>query len=77
MYCSIELAMLIIKVYNRYSNITYCEHCSAALSWLAIVKVEVEEMLHFPVRQQRSGGTKQNAVGAIDVANPNRQFRGL
>lgn len=36
------------------NDCTYGEHCCAELSWMAIVEVKLEKMLHFPVREQRT-----------------------
>ncbi len=68
--------------YNRHAweeanDCTYGEHCCVELSWLAIVEVKLEKMLHLPVREQRTVWAEQNTVGAIDIAHPDRQLGGF
>lgn len=59
------------------NDCTYSEHCCVELSWLAIVEVKLEKMLHLPVRKQQTVWAEQNTVGAIDIAHPDRQLGGF
>lgn len=53
---------------------TYCQYSSVGLGGLAIVKVQVEKMLHLPVREEGTVRTEDDTVGVIDATYPDGQL---